>query len=870
MAIGIFKLITRIDNSKAKGDAKEFDKIVDDAAKKAADSGKDTVVDIDVKKAKKEIETLEKEIDKYEAKLSKLESGKLADYNAERATATASTREMMSKATTPEQKAAVQQMHNQQMEGIEKKYAKVLAEADEYGSILAKNDEKIRELKADLDRAANAERQIGDNVDNTASSTSKQKAFFDGLVASMRKAPPLTQQLKKSLLNASGGAAKLAKHLGSKLANGLKSAVTRLKDMGKHTDNLRKKFMKIGLALIGMRGLMAGLRQIVSSALNNNETLQKQLTAVKGVLGQALEPAINILVQGLSQMVSFADRLYQVFTGTSLVAKYNAKQMKKTADATSDAADAAADYNNQMAGFDVANKLSDNSSNNSNSSQESASLFETVNLDNWLNSLVNKIKDNDWFGAGAGIAEKLVGGMKSINWDIINTKLQNSAEKLADFINGFLTFKDNDGASFGAGLATTLSNGIKTGLNMLTSFVQTLDWGAFADTLWDFVTNIDYSGLVNKAFSLLGSAFGGAVSFVATLADNVIQSFRDYFEPFVDDAGGDIIEGVFNGIVEWLKNVKTWLKENVWDPFIDGFKSTFDIHSPSKDPTIHEMGSDIIEGIFNGLLDWLKDIKTWLKENVFNKITDAWRGMKELKLSISGNIKESFNDLKTKWDSVKEKDVLATIKGKLTDSFNNAKSKWDSIKNKSPLATIRATAQSTFTNIKSKWDDIKNKSPLATVRGYTDRTFTNAKWNWDSINNKMVEVTAKLKDGVTSSIRSILNSLCNMVNKVIGVINGILPGKPIKTITPPKLAKGAIVNNPGRGTTVTVGEAGPEGVIPLTDTVLSKIAAMIAEHGSGGVKQIVVPVYLSGRKIAEEVIDLNKRNDFETNLGGAY
>lgn len=865
MAIGKFRLVTRIDNSKAKKDAKEFEKVVDNSSKNVKKSGNDNVFDIDVKKAKKNIQSLEKEIDEYQSKLDKVKgSNRMSMLSNEISIEKDRLKSSLSQDKTPKQREILQAESDKIIEQIANKYTDVISKVNEYSQKISENRTKVQQLKTEIESVEKAESQAAVKAENIGKSTNRVQQFFK----------QLTMTLKGGVvngLNKSSNAAKsLVKSLGTSLTKRLKQSLAHIKNMGKHTDSLRKKMMKIGLALIGMRGLMAGLRQIVSSALNNNEALQKQLTAVKGVLGQALEPAINILVQGLSQMVSFADRLYQIFTGTSLVAKYNAQQMKKAADATSDAADAAADYNAQMAGFDVANKLSDNSSNNSNSKQESASLFETVNLDNWLSSLVDKIKDNDWFGAGAGIAEKLVGGMKSVNWDVINTKLQNSAEKLADFINGFLTFKDNDSTSFGMGLATTLSNGIKTGLDMLTSFVQTLDWGALADTLWDFVTNIDYSGLVNKAFSLLGSAFGGAVSFIATLADNVIQSFRDYFEPFVNDAGGDIIEGVFNGIVEWLKNVKTWLKENVWDPFIDGFKSTFDIHSPSKDPTIHEMGANIIEGVFNGFLDWLKDIKPWLKENVFNKITDAWRGMKELKLSISGNIKESFNDLKTKWDSVKEKDVLATIKGKLTDSFNNAKSKWDSIKNKSPLATIRATAQSTFTNIKNKWDDIKNKSPLATVRGYTDRTFTNAKWNWDNINNKMVEVTAKLKDGVTSSIRSILNSLCNMVNKVIRVLNKI-PGVNIKTITPPKLAKGAIVNNPGRGTTVTAGEAGPEGIIPLNEATLSKLGAMIAKFsGNGNKGQIIIPIYLNGHRIAKEVIDLNKRNDFETNLGGAY
>lgn len=1115
MAIGTFKLITRIDNSKAKGDAKEFDKIVDDAAKKAADSGKDTVVDIDVKKAKKEIETLEKEIDKYEAKLSKLESGKLADYNAERAATTASTKEMMSKTTTPEQKAAVQQMHDQQMEGIDKKYAKVLAEADEYGSILNKNDERIKELKADLDRAAESERHIGDNVDNTATSTSKQKAFFDGLVASMRKAPPLTQQLKnggnaftnaiikgayiidtpmrklqagfetakaklpelwanirsgaenaknhfalmgqklkqafhdpkgtlqnlvasakaklpgiatglnaglgkavagakylaaggikavgRGLLSAArgagglalklGGAAvagagklalkigsgvvnglkkattgaiKLGKHLGSKLSNGLKSAVTRLKDMGKQTASLRKKFTKIGIALLGMRGAMGALRQIISSVLSNNEQLQNQLTAVKGVFGQALAPAMNILVQGLSQMVSFADKLYQIFTGTSLVAKYNAQQTKKQADAAADAAESAKEANDaQLGSFDVANKFSDSNSNSSSSSDDTAKLFEATNINSWLQSIIDQMKNGDWKGVGESIANGINDAVAKINWSSVQQKVNTFCSDLGESVNGFVGALDwgavgntvGEGIntitngintlvdkikweSVGSGLATGM-NGIvekidgeglgktlsanlkiitdtlygffngdgknegfnftnfgtkigetvngwfnnidwsKAGSNItsaisglgdtLAGAADQIDWGGIKQSIEDFFAGMDWSTAVSKMMSGLGKALGGIASVIAGLICDAFGNIKNYFDDQIDAAGGNVIEGVFNGIVNWLKDVGTWLYNNVFMPFIDGFKSTFSIHSPSKDATLLEMGSNIIEGIFNGIINWLKDIKQWFEDNVFNKITDAWDGMKELTLSIAGNVKESFNKLKDKWDSVKEKgkNALATIKGKAAESFTKAKKKWEAIKSKKPLATIKGKLTDGFKKAKSKWDALKSKKPLSTVKGKLHSTFTSAKSNWDGIKSKAVEVTTSLKDGITSAISGILTSLCNMVNKVIGVLNKI-PGISISTITPPKLAKGAVVNNPGRGTTVTVGEAGPEGVIPLNDTVLSKIAAMIAEHGSGGVNQIVVPVYLSGREISRETIQINKQMAFETNKGGAY
>ena len=82
----------------------------------------------------------------------------------------------------------------------------------------------------------------------------------------------------------------------------------------------------------------------------------------------------------------------------------------------------------------------------------------------------------------------------------------------------------------------------------------------------------------------------------------------------------------------------------------------------------------------------------------------------------------------------------------------------------------------------------------------------------------------------------------------------------------PKLAKGGIVNNPGRGVLATVGEAGAEAVLPLENN--TEWMDILADKINAVGQKIVVPIYLNGRKIAEEVIDLTQKRNFATN-GGA-
>lgn len=1073
MADGSIRIKTRIDNSKAKKDAEEFVKVVDDAADKAKESGKKATVDLDISKAEKEIKRLEREISKYEAMIEQLEAGKLGEYNSEREALNKSTKADMAKATSPEQKINIQSMHDTTMAQIEKKYSSILNKADQYGKIISQNDLKIQQLRNSINEIKNSQQKVNSEQKQSASETSKTASHASRLSQMIKGAKTAAGQFAKSIgVAAYGGFKKVGSVIKNTVTKGLNRAVAGIKNMGKQADNLRKKFLKIGLALIAMRSLMAGFKQIVSSALNDNEKLQNQLTAVKGVIGEALAPAINVLIQGLSQIVSFADKLYQFFTGTSLVAKYNANQTKKTADSMSDAAKSAKEYNKQMAGFDVANAFSDTSSSNS-ENDNTSSLFETTDLSSWLNKIINQIKSGDWYGVGETIADSINSALSKIDWSSIQTKVKTFCTNLGNAVNGFVNVLDWErvGNAIGEGLNTITSGinsfvdtvnwesvgaGISAGLNGIVEKINgealgktlsaklkiltdtlygflngdgkndgfnfknlgkkigetingwfdniswekvtsnisggvngivtvlkeavnninkngnistsissilngiiNIDWGnvgatvgdictklleiinetlrktdweklgrdvvqlimgvdwvslfgslgesfgeiciAILDILTGFWTEMDVGALMDTVIGSIGAFIAGidwnrlsdslskcAGALIGFLVEEIVSTIdfyfveipkkicewfsgiSDYFDSSIEDAGGNVIEGVFNGIVNWLKDVGTWIKEHILTPFIDGFKSTFDIHSPSKNPDILELGKNIIIGVFNGVVEWLKGIGSWLKENVFDKITDAWDGMKELTLSIGGKIQDSFNSVKEKWDSIKEKgkETITTIKGSVNNTFTNLKQKWDSIKNKTNISTIKGSVNRTFTNLKSKWDSLKSKVSTSTIKGKIHRSFNTAKSNWNSLKNKTTTITTKLKDSITSGIRKILNSLVSMVNKVITVLNK-LPGINISKINPPMLARGGIVNNPGRGIQATIGEAGAEAVLPLQNNTewMDIIAEKLAQRISNNGQPIVVYSVIDGKIVGKAVAKYNNQQNFIRNGG---
>ena len=125
-------------------------------------------------------------------------------------------------------------------------------------------------------------------------------------------------------------------------------------------------------------------------------------------------------------------------------------------------------------------------------------------------------------------------------------------------------------------------------------------------------------------------------------------------------------------------------------------------------------------------------------------------------------------------------------------------------------------------------------------------------------------------NGVLKAIENILNFPIKSINKLIKTINK-LPGinlGTLPTFSLPRLAKGTIVNAPGRGVLTPdgraiYGEAGPEAYLPLSDTqLLEQLGSTIGKYIN---INATVPVYVGNRQIAREIKKISADNDFAFN-----
>ena len=192
-------------------------------------------------------------------------------------------------------------------------------------------------------------------------------------------------------------------------------------------------------------------------------------------------------------------------------------------------------------------------------------------------SIQNLLADTDWKSLGGKVAD----GINNIDW-----------------------------VTLFAGAAQTLGNALVATLNLLSGFIENVDWFKLGVEIFysivAVVENIDWQEIVAATFRLLGAAIGGAGALIGGLSvaiksvfDQAKAEVKAYFDTKIKEAGGNVVKGIFNGIIEGLANVGSWIYNNIFLPFINGFKAAFGINSPST--VMAQMGKFIIDGLLNGI-----------------------------------------------------------------------------------------------------------------------------------------------------------------------------------------------------------------------------------------------------------------------------
>ncbi len=749
----------------------------------------------------------------------------------------------------------------------------------QYINLSDKEEVLVKEIQyynKQLSEAKSKTSQLRQQISQTATTQNKLSSFFEAFKQKIEQVRPSMSSIKNSFK----GLPKITQNI-----------TNNIKGMGTGLRQGIGNVMKYAMALFSLRSIYSVLSGCANTWLSSQNAGAKQLSAnieyMKYAMGSALAPVIQFVTNLVYQLMKAIQSVVYALFRVNIFAKASASSYASMAGSAKKAKNETKSLSNIHSEI---NNIQSNDNSDSGNGGTIAPSFDLSGIDNTPNSILDAIKNGDWYKVGVTIGEKLNDAMNSIPWD----KIQNTAKKIgtniAQFLNGFIATTDwkQVGNTIAQGINTaiylvqsfvhtfnwsglgsavanaingffkntnwgalgdTISTGIKGALNGITTFFKDFDWSFIVQGLIDFCKNIDWNGIVDAMFEMLGSAFASFVNLGMILGEKIneaIDEAGNFFSEKIKECGGNVVEGIFKGIIEALGNLGQWIIDHIFTPFIEGFKNVFGIHSPST--VMAELGTYIIQGLLDGISSLVDSIKR-IWENIKQTAISIFNSVKDNISNIFNNIKNIASNI---WNSITSniRNAVSNIKNGIVQNFQNA---YNSIQN------IFSNIGSFFSRV---WSRIRNTfSSLGT-----------------SIGNAISGAVKSGINGVISLIERTINSAIRLINggiKLINLIPGVTVGT-INTLNLPRLAKGGVLTE---ATTVLAGEysgarTNPEIVTPqniMRDTfedVLSNYS------GSNNDRPIYLTVNVGNQKLGqillEDLRDRTRRTgkDIEALVGG--
>lgn len=680
--------------------------------------------------------------------------------------------------------------------------------------------------------------------------------------------------------------------------------------------NLAKKNSETNANLSELSG---GLQQLKNS-------LATAFSPILNTITPALSTLINYLVQACNVVGQFFAALtgQKTYTTASKVQKDYAASLDKTGDSAANAADK---VKKSLMGFDEINKLDDDSKSSSGGSSGSdGGSFEENEVTNKYANFAQMIKDAwanaDFTEIGKIAGQKLNAALANIPWDDIKNTCNKIAKSVATFLNGFMegtdwslvgktiaegintavgtasTFVTNfDWSKLGKSVGETIDSTIKNidwlmlgktfsdiVKGWLTTFceaVENVDWNNVGQSVVKMLVAIDWAGILQKVSkAILEVAKSGvdfAVGIVTELLKDVPQAIKDWIDEKKDECGGNLIQGIFEGIKSALNDVKKWFVEHVFKPITGAFKEAFGIHSPST--VFKELGGYCIDGLFEGLKNIPGNIAEIAKK-IWSGIKGAWDNLGDKVLEVGAAIKDKASDLwsgfKDAWGKLGNKvfEVGATIKDGATGLWNGLQKSWGNAKNKalSVTATVKTKAKTLANTVKTGWNKLKERSKKVGLVAYVSNSISslaNSVQNaWGASRTVPLHVQIANMNEIQQKVQDIVDPLRKVrvtYNPTQKATGGLYSGGRWHNI-----AAYAAGGSPGTGQMFIAREAGPELVgtigghtaVMNNNQIVSSVAAGVYSAVVSAMKAVdgaqstpTFNIYVGGRKVTDVVVE---------------
>ena len=412
----------------------------------------------------------------------------------------------------------------------------------------------------------------------------------------------------------------------------------------------------------------------------------------------ALVGFINMLNRALTTIGAFFSALTgkSTFTKAISVQQDYASSLDNTAKSADKAKKAQNSYTSSLDELNIISK-NDEESDLSGAGGGPASMFEEIpisdsikNFAEKLKEIFNKIKEfiknEDWDGLGEYLAQGVNIALEylydALNWENVKNKVM---PLITAFTQTFNSFVDNInweliGRTIGTGFNTlvnilyelitgidwgnlgtkvgesinglfseidwskagkTLGEGVKGLLDLIIGFLRETNWNEIGKSIAQFVGGIDWSGVVGRIAQGFIYAFAGFAGILIGIIQEAWETVVNWWNEVAFEDGQFTMQGLLDGILSIAENIGEWLMENVVNPFVEGFRDAFGIHSPST--VMSEFGVFIMQGLINGIESLVIDLTLSV-----NKIKDSVVNIfKEVKESVIGIWDEIVKGIKT-------------------------------------------------------------------------------------------------------------------------------------------------------------------------------------------------------------------------------
>ncbi len=743
------------------------------------------IIKVNNKEAIKQTTQLQKEIDSLQKKISEREM-KINITNGALDKMRETTRQNVSK----EMPDAGLKRINQQTElrlFNDDNYVKMVNESDKL------NNEIIR-YNALLDSAKSKMAELESETNSNTTTQSKMSGFF-----SMIK-----QKIEQAKASALG-----FKNNFNRILKVTQNITNNIKNMGNGLKGNLKHVLKYAAALFSLRGIYSVLSNSARSWLSSQNAGAQQLSAnieyMKYAMGSMFAPAIEYVINLVYKLMKAIQSLAYAFTGINIFAKATASSMKSASGSAKQTSKSLSSVHSEI------NNVSDNK----NSGGSVTPNIDLSKLDKSPNKIIDAIKNGNWYEIGTIIGEKLNNALAKIYWDKIKNKAKNIASGIAQMLNSFIGTTDwkqvgdtvaqglntaiyfaynfvttFDWKQFGKAIINSVNGFIKNTdwssisetmsklaigvYNAVTEFISNIDWQALVDAIINWIKGIDYSGIAQSLSEMLGTAIASILKLGIVIGEKIsegIDSAKQYFQEKIEECGGNIVLGILKGIGDAVIGIGQWINDNIFKPFIDGFKNVFGIHSPST--VMAEMGRFLIEGLKQGLLGiWeaVAGIFTGFAENVKNKFNEIKNGVSEWAGNVKSKVKECWDNVSNK---VKEK--VDNVKSSISTGFNNARNTISNWGNnvKSKISECWSNASNT---VREKVNTLKNNistglnNAKTVISGWGD----NIKTTFTNLGRNATTWGKDLTENMASGIRNTAHKVGSAVQGVASKIKGFL------------------------------------------------------------------------------------------------